>query len=357
MRGDLGTKVSSELPEGHFQQLAEGVYAIYAHCPREIRNCLSHACTIAKGKVRVVFQPHLYSRTKRFMDDFSTSFDLADEVVLCPINPADEEPIEAGTTAADLYKRMRDLGRRPLLARSCDEAWEHALNSQKEGDVTIVLGSDDITSLIGKPPRPISRIYLGAGSNTWKSDLNLNVEYIKPNVPASRPGASLGIPWMAGVPGTIGGWIVMNAGAFGHSISELVECVKVDGKWLSAEECCFGYRTSKITGLVEDVKFKPFESDKKLHDEYLSRRPKFPAGTKGSVFKNPQGDFAGRLLEEAGVKGLTVGGAHVWEKHANVIVAENNAPNSDFLALALIMKDRVAHKFGVELEPEVKGLV
>ena len=74
------------------------------------------------------------------------------------------------------------------------------------------------------------------------------------------------------------------------------------------------------------------------------------------MFKNPPGDFAGRLLEAAGVKGMRVGGAHVWEEHANVIVSGPDATASDFLALARLMKLKVKFRFGVVLEPEVRGL-
>ena len=91
--------------------------------------------------------------------------------------------------------------------------------------------------------------------------------------------------------------------------------------------------------------------------DFLARRKKFPAGTFGSFFKNPSGDYAGRLLEEAGVKDLKVGGAYVWEEHANVIVRGPLATPSDVLALARLMRNRVLFRFGVALEPEVCGIV
>ena len=175
------------------------------------------------------------------------------------------------------------------------------------------------------------------------------------------PGASLQIPWMAGIPGTVGGWIKMNAGAFGHSISEVLRRVKVDGLWLDASECGFGYRTSCICGEIQDFELVVDFADRIAASEftaaaYLARRHKFPPGTKGSVFKNPKGDYAGRLLEAAGCKNLRVGGAYVWSEHANVIVSGEGANNSDFLALARLMRNRVLFRLGVELEPEVCGL-
>ena len=90
--------------------------------------------------------------------------------------------------------------------------------------------------------------------------------------------------------------------------------------------------------------------------DYLARRKRFPSGTKGSVFKNPPGDFAGRLLEAAGAKELRVGGVAVWAEHANVIVSGPDATASDFLALVRLMHNRVYFRFGISLEPEVCGL-
>ena len=243
----------------------------------------------------------------------------------------------------------------------------------KEGDVTLLLGAGDIINLAPEVERwggpsaacgaanPKRRVFIGAGSNTWRSDLSLSVEYVKTSGRAGMPGAALVaahprlIPWMAGIPGTVGGWIKMNAGAFGHSFSEALERVKVDGRWLDAKDCGFGYRTSAIVGEIQDFELKK-ECDGEACDapeSYLARRTKFPAGTYGSFFKNPPGDYAGRLLEAAGAKDLRVGGAYVWSGHANVIVRGEGATASDVLALSRLMHNRVFFRFGVSLEPEV----
>ena len=350
------------------------VVADYAHHPTEMRCAVEMARTRCAGKLRVLFQPHRYSRTKALLKDFPAAFEGADEVILCPTYAAFEKPIEGGDVA-DLYRACRERGLLVFLARSCDEAWEHARNSMTTGDLTLLLGAGDIINLVPKvrkdlglkgdrtedgrlKARDARRILIGAGSNTWKSDLNLNVEYVKTTGPANAPGASLGIPWMAGIPGTIGGWVKMNAGAFGHSISEVIEKVKVDGKWLSAADCGFAYRHSDITGEIQDVVVRPQPSTSNLQPStyYLEKRKKFPTGTYGSFFKNPPGDHAGRLLEEAGAKDLKVGGAYVWAEHANVIVRGEGATPSDVLALARLMRNRVLFRFGVVLEPEVCGL-
>ena len=362
------------------------VYTDYAHHPTEMACAVGMARQICRGTLRVLFQPHRYSRTKALLQDFPAAFEGTDEVVLCPTYAAFEQPVEGGDIA-DLYRACRErfnaeTRRRGevslFLSRSCDEAWEHAFNSMREGDLTLLLGAGDIINLVpqihrdldsaslrlcaGNPTPRLRKIWIGQGSNTWKSDLNLSVEYVKTSGPAGAPGASLGIPWMAGIPGTVGGWIKMNAGAFGHSISEVLAEVKVDGRWLPASACGFSYRHSDITGEIQDFKLNSNYSAVRLPtspsaEAYLAKRKKFPAGTYGSFFKNPEGDFAGRLLEAAGAKELRVGGASVWSEHANVIVRGEGATASDVIALARLMRNRVFFRFGVRLEPEVQGIV
>ena len=362
------------------------VYTDYAHHPTEMACAVGMARRICRGTLRVLFQPHRYSRTKALLRDFPAAFEGADEVVLCPTYAAFEQPVEGGDIA-DLYRACRErfsaeTRRRGevslFLSRSCDEAWEHAFNSMREGDLTLLLGAGDIINLVpqihrdldsaslrlcaSNPTPRLRKIWIGQGSNTWKSDMNLSVEYVKTSGPAGAPGASLGIPWMAGIPGTVGGWIKMNAGAFGHSISEVLAEVKVDGRWLPASACGFSYRHSDITGEIQDFKLNSNYSAVRLPtspsaEAYLAKRKKFPAGTYGSFFKNPEGDFAGRLLEAAGAKELRVGGASVWSEHANVIVRGEGATASDVIALARLMRNRVFFRFGVRLEPEVQGIV
>lgn len=362
------------------------VYTDYAHHPTEMACAVGMARRICRGTLRVLFQPHRYSRTKALLRDFPAAFEGADEVVLCPTYAAFEQPVEGGDIA-DLYRACRErfsaeTRRRGevslFLSRSCDEAWEHAFNSMREGDLTLLLGAGDIINLVpqihrdldsaslrlcaSNPTPRLRKIWIGQGSNTWKSDMNLSVEYVKTSGPAGAPGASLGIPWMAGIPGTVGGWIKMNAGAFGHSISEVLAEVKVDGRWLPASACGFSYRHSDITGEIQDFKLNSNYSAVWLPtspsaEAYLAKRKKFPAGTYGSFFKNPEGDFAGRLLEAAGAKELRVGGASVWSEHANVIVRGEGATASDVIALARLMRNRVFFRFGVRLEPEVQGIV
>ncbi len=373
--------IVSELPDRRFQKVAEGVYTDYAHHPTEMACAVSMARAVTKGKLRVLFQPHRFSRTKALLHDFPVAFQSADEVILCPTYAAFESPM-AGGTIASLYAALRAAWATEaphlLLARSCDEAWEHARNAATEGDLTLLLGAGDIVRLLPRVKDDLARrargesfarrrIFVGAGTNLWKSDLNLSIDYVKTMGPAGRSGAEIVkahpalCPWMAGIPGTVGGWVKMNAGAFGHSFSEVLEAVKVDGAWIAAKDCGFGYRTSAITGEIQDVRLKSVGAEDREDGGqevslYRAKRAPFPAGTFGSVFKNPPNDFAGRLLEEAGAKDLRVGGAYVWARHANVIVRGAGATPSDVLALACLMKEAVFFKTGVRLEAEVVGL-
>lgn len=364
--------VVATLPDRRFQILrkADGITVVtdYAHHPTEMRCAVEMAREICSGVLRVLFQPHRYSRTKALLSSFPAAFAPADEVVLCPTYAAFERPLEGGDIA-DLYAACRAdaaVGSKVLLARSCKEAWFHARRMMREGDVTLLLGAGDIIALSplveAWTEPPSMKLWLGAGTNTWRSDLATGEEYIKTEGRAAMPGAQLGIPWMVGIPGTVGGWIKMNAGAFGHSISEVLRRVKVGGEWRDASECGFGYRTSNIDGEIQDFELVEDFAERIANCEfsaetYMARRRKFPPRTKGSVFKNPPSDYAGRLLEATDCKGLRVGGAYVWEGHANVIVSGEGANNSDFLALARIMHNRVLYRLGVDLEPEVCGIL
>lgn len=198
----------------------------------------------------------------------------------------------------------------------------------------------------------------------WFSDCATDCDIVKapPDSQAARPGASLlaahpELSFMAGMPGTIGGWAKMNAGAFGDSFGNHVEYVIADGKRIPASECGFAYRSSSIEGLVTEVGLKPSAASNGTPAEYIARRKRFPPRTCGSVFKNPSPHQpAGKLLEECGAKSLRVGGAYVWEGHANVIVAGEGCTSSDIFALARIMAARVRDRFGIALEPEICGL-
>lgn len=177
-----------------------------------------------------------------------------------------------------------------------------------------------------------------------------------------------GLEFAYGIPGGVGGALYMNAGAYSGEMSQVVVSATVltkDGeiKEVDAEDMKLGYRTSifKTNGdIILTVKCKLEKGNpdkiKAQMDDFLSRRKdkqplEYPSA--GSTFKRPQGHFAGALIEKNNLKGVSVGGAMVSEKHAGFVINYDNATANDVLALMQKIKDIVLEKDGVELEPEV----
>ncbi|MGI5849790.1 MAG: UDP-N-acetylmuramate dehydrogenase [Christensenellales bacterium] len=177
-----------------------------------------------------------------------------------------------------------------------------------------------------------------------------------------------GVEFLGGIPGTVGGAVYMNAGAYGGEIGDLVEQVYLVSRagdlTLSRDEMGFGYRRSilntmplVITGLrLRLKKCHAEQCRQKLAELSEQRRQKQPLEypSAGSTFKRPQGYYAGALIEQAGLKGLRIGGAEVSEKHAGFIVNKGGATPEDILALIEEVRLRVMENSGVMLEPEVK---
>ena len=181
-----------------------------------------------------------------------------------------------------------------------------------------------------------------------------------------------GLEFMIAFPGSVGGEVFMNAGAHGQMIADVlssakVYCPELGVITLKNADMQFSYRTSicqKMPYSVLEAEFvlTPSTKDKikQKMDENLSfrqnKQPSLTLPNCGSTFRNPEGDSAGRLLDEAGVKGLKIGGAHVWENHANFIINDGNATSLDILTLMHEMYKRVKEKFNIELKPEVRYL-
>ncbi|WP_427846401.1 UDP-N-acetylmuramate dehydrogenase [Desulfitobacterium hafniense] len=177
-----------------------------------------------------------------------------------------------------------------------------------------------------------------------------------------------GLEFARGIPGTVGGAVVMNAGAHGGSIQDILEEVKIlapegEVQRLAKEDIQFGYRECSLRDqaiVLEGVfHLKPGDPDviQATMSENLARRKAaqpLELPNAGSVFRNPPGGSAGRLIEEAGWKGKRLGGAQVSSKHANFIVNQGNATARDVLALIREIKKDVHHQFGVELKTEVR---
>ncbi len=187
---------------------------------------------------------------------------------------------------------------------------------------------------------------------------------------AGRAGLT-GLEFASGIPGTIGGAMVMNAGAYGGEMKDVVTAVTVltkDGKLkkLSCEEMQFGYRRS----IVEEAGYLVLEAEMELQQGELAaiearmeeltaqRKEKQPIEypSAGSTFKRPEGYFAGKLIMDAGLRGYRVGGAQVSEKHCGFVINAGGATAADVIQLMEDVNAKVQAQFGVALEPEVKRI-
>jgi UDP-N-acetylmuramate dehydrogenase len=243
-------------------------------------------------------------------------------------------------------------------------------------------------------------LLLGGGSNTLISDagirevvvINESKEIIFMDEDSNSPlvkaesGASFGnlarrtaskgfggLEWASSIPGTVGGAVVNNAGAFGSNVAErlvVAEILHPIGEELQRSEWSVGhfnyeYRTSVIkTGekpaVVLSTTFQLAKSTPEFVKQKITsiaekRQASQPQGASlGSMFKNPPGDYSGRLIEESGLKGTSVGDAVISDVHANFFINRGNATAADIAGLIALVRDRVADRFGVELELEIQ---
>ena len=173
----------------------------------------------------------------------------------------------------------------------------------------------------------------------------------------------VGFEWAVGVPGTFGGAAVMNAGGHGSDMAAVVRSVRTwrgGARSWTGEELGFGYRTSAISSddVVTSVTLALTRGDAERANQTIRevvrwRREHQPGGANaGSVFQNPDGDFAGHLIDDAGCRGLRVGSARVSEKHANFIIADPGGSANDVYQLIGVVRDRVEQRSGVRLHSE-----
>lgn len=188
---------------------------------------------------------------------------------------------------------------------------------------------------------------------------------------AARRASLTGFEFAGGIPGTLGGAVVMNAGAYGGEMKDVLQKVTVmdqNGKIfeIPAEKLEMGYRTSIIKtagyivlgavvslaeGNLEEIKMLT----RKLSEQRISKQPlEYPSA--GSTFKRPEGYFAGKLIMDSGLRGYRVGGAQVSEKHCGFVINTGDATAEDVCNLMQHVTETVYAKFGVTLEPEVKFL-
>ncbi len=209
---------------------------------------------------------------------------------------------------------------------------------------------------------------------------HVDVEYMRASAGCSLTSLSRlaakhnlsGLEFAYGIPASLGGAIYMNAGAYGSEISAVIQSVRAyssrQGKIteLSSKECDFSYRHSifqsdgDLTVISATLRLSKCENDAKIRSKMKAnmsaRTEKQPLDmpNAGSAFKRPEGYFAGKLIEDAGLKGYRIGGATVSEKHAGFIVNLGGATSADVKALISTVRSTVFEKFGVDLIPEIK---
>ena len=293
----------------------------------------------------------------------------------------DLQAIFAGCTAKELlleepmakHTSFRIGGPADVLAQPADEAelaallkraGEHAVPVTLIGNGSNLLVRDKgIRGLVIKLSNSFSDMKALGNELTFGSGISLAM--------ASKKAASLslsGLEFAVGIPGTVGGAVYMNAGAYDGEMAKVVTSVRVmdrEGKIseLKASDLAFAYRHTALqnSGLIVTsvtVSLQPGEAEsiKAKMDDFSQRRiAKQPLElpSAGSMFKRPVGYFAGTLIEQTGLKGYTVGGAQVSTKHAGFVVNVGGATAKDVLQLIRDVQDRVLAAQGVQLEPEV----
>jgi len=246
-----------------------------------------------------------------------------------------------------------------------------------------------LRKLVAANPLPV--FFIGAGSNLLISDnglrglvLHVQGEMRRATFDGTRVHAPAGA-WMpslarqcaekglagleslVGVPGSIGGGLVMNAGTREGELGQVVESVEVieaDGstRWIHKNDIRFTYRHSDLESLwllgatLRLKEENPASIMARIETllQYRARTQPLATSNCGSVFKNPPGHFAAKLIEDCGLKGAAVGGARISQRHANFIINENKATATDVFELIVRARREVYSRFGVKLEPEVK---
>lgn len=222
--------------------------------------------------------------------------------------------------------------------------------------------------------KPAGKYSVGSLNRVWEANglLCAGAAVSLANLAGCALGRSLtGLEFAQGIPGSVGGGVTMNAGAYGGELAQVLDSVTVLDKagqehTFSAGQCGLGYRRSIFSGgdyLILAASFRlepgdPAAIEARMKELATKRQEKQPLEypSAGSTFKRPEGYFAAALIDQCGLKGLTVGGAQVSEKHAGFVINKGGATCSDILTLVEQIRERVKSSTGVELELEVKIL-
>ena len=255
---------------------------------------------------------------------------------------------------------------------ACSEQLVKALNAAKEKEIPVLVMGNGSNMIVRDDGIRGLVIVLGERFAEVSVDgeiLTAQAGVSMARMAAAAQAASLsGLEFASGIPGTLGGGCAMNAGAYGGQLSDVLIDAEVylngEIRTLTLEEMQMGYRTTlplREGGIVLGARFRLTPDDgeaimarmKELNARRRDKQPlNFPSA--GSTFKRPEGYFAGALIEQAELKGRTVGGAQVSEKHAGFIVNIGGATAKDITDLIAVVQDEVMRRFGVQLETEVR---
>ncbi len=418
----------------------------YAHHPEELRAFISSVKALYPNKkITGVFQPHLFTRTRDFVDGFAQSLNLLDDLILLDIYPAREMPIE-GIDSSIIYDKIT------IQKTLCSKKELVKIIAEKNPEVLVTLGAGDIDTLV----QPLKKMLLQKSASLFAEDLQSCIEgkviahepmlkhtwlkiggtadmFVKPkniddviitvnyalehqipyfilgngsNLLVGDGGirgivialaeaesyftqegnfftvsASYSLPKFvletlklgyegleatAGVPATIGGATRMNAGAYGTEVFDCIHKVKFirDGvvQEKQKKDIKFSYRYTEFEhDTILETTFELVKADdinsvaakrKALLEKRKDSQPLDKPNT-GSVFKNPLPHFAGKLIEDAGLKGFALGNVQVSPKHANFIVNNGGATAKEFMELIFLIIRTVQEKYDILLHPEV----
>lgn len=246
------------------------------------------------------------------------------------------------------------------------------INAEKIDHYIIGNGSNMLVSDKGYKGIIISMLKFTSPSLIENESITISAgKTLKELTEFARDNSLGGLEFAYGIPGSVGGAVFMNAGAYDKEIKEVLDKVKVmdkEGKVLSlnAGELDLSYRHSNIEEkgyIVLEAKFNLKKADKsaiweKMQELMARRIDKQPLNfpSAGSTFKRPEGYFAGKLIDDAGLRGYSIGGAKVSDKHCGFIVNADKASAEDVYALITYVRLKVKEKFDVELEPELRVL-
>ena len=301
--------------------------------------------------------------------DWVTRLDKQMEDYLPDVRVLREEPMARHTSfrVGGPARRMAFPEKGEQLVLLLSMAWECGARPLVIGNGTNLLAPDSGLDRLVVETSGLSRLDMGEEPGSLLAESGVPLARLADF--ACRQGLT-GLEFAHGIPGTVGGGVCMNAGAYGGELKPVVSGVSAlfpeEGvKFLTGEELAFGYRRSFLTEHPEAVVLYAVfrlsagdpEAIRETQRSLMARRKasqplEWPSA--GSTFKRPEGHFAGTLIEQCGLKGLGVGGAQVSEKHAGFLINRGGATCADIKELIRQVQEAVLEKTGVRLEPEVK---